>query len=175
MSQRSRTQVQSVSYRIENFEDYIDEKIRSLVLALIHCGYLPTSSCEGHSYIEPRFLVLAFVSKSARQLFIDKIRRLDGQINWIEYETNSYEIVDGLRYDYGTVQDEIRGLNHLFGKRETSYCFLRILIGRKVSPEFEYSKVFSEKVIFNWRYYSAGAYNLFFRERITRKLEKLFK
>jgi hypothetical protein len=175
MSQRSRTQVQSVSYRIDNFEDYIDEKIRSLVLTLVAAGQLPISSCEGHSYVEPRFLIIAFTSKSLRQSFIDKIQIYQGQIQWIEYETNSYEIVDGLRYDYGTVQDEIRGLNHLFGKRETSYCFLRILIGRKVSPEFEYSKVLSEKIIFNWRYYSAGTYNFFFRERITRKLEKLFK
>lgn len=175
MSQRSRTQVQSISYRTENFEDYIDEKVRSLVLSLIAAGQLPISSCEGHSYAEPRFLIIAFTSKLGRQDFIHKIQKLQGKIQWVEYETNSYEVIDGIRHDHVSVDVEIKGLNHLFSKRETFYCFLKIFIGQKVSPELEYAKEFRKKLVFSLLYNKARLYNFMFREHTTRQLEKLFK
>lgn len=175
MSQKSRTQMHPLPYQKNDFAEYIDENVRSLVLTLIQAGQLPVSSCEGHSYVEPRFLTVAFTNLADRQKFINKIKNLEGKIKWDELETLSYEYIDGLRYEYGTIENEIRSFNYLFNKREMFYCFLRLTIGKRVSPELEFEKALDKRIRFAWQYYSAGFYNFVFRERLTREIENLFK
>ena len=171
----SRLQKSPVSFSNENFANYIDPKIRNLVLDFINAGYLPISSCEGHGLFEPRYIVLAFTDLTARGDFIKTIESLQGQIQWQEFETCTYEVINGIRYEYGSIANEIKGLNYIFSRKECFYCFLKIIIGREVSSDKEGEETFPKKIRFSWLLHKAALYNFIFRERITYNLKQLIK
>lgn len=175
MEPLSRNQKAPISFLKKDFIEYVDVKIRDLVQDFVKAGYLPISSCEGHSLFLPRYVVLAFTSIDTRNDFIKKIEKFKDQILFQEIETCTYEVINGVRYEYGTIANEIKGLNFIFAKQESFYCFLRITIGRGVSSDKEGEENIYKKIRFSFLLHKTAIYNFLFRESIMHRLSLLLK
>lgn len=170
LSQRT---TQSISPSASQFKECIDQKVRDLVLHLNELGYKTTSSCEGHGIFDARYVVLAFSSLDSRHKFIQKIKCMSGQISWVEIQTCTKEVINGVTLDYGSLEDEIKSFNHLFSANEEFYCFLKVYLGDKIFAEREVEFVGIEIAWNLWPLLRGAVYNFLRRDKITQKFRAL--
>lgn len=109
----------------KGFEDCLDPKMKKIVLTLVNKGLLPSSSCQGHSLLEPRYVVLCFGSQSERNDFKNSLPGFFTR----ESDTQSKEVIDDQEFVHQSREDEIRGFNYLFVRNYEQYWFLRIYLG----------------------------------------------
>lgn len=112
----------------KGFEDCLDPKMKKIVMTLVKKGYLPSASCEGHSFLEPRYIVLCFGSMESRLRFKNSFPGFLTK----ESDTVSTEKFDNLVLRHQTRQEEIQGLNLLFLRNFEQFWFLRIYLGAYV-------------------------------------------
>ena len=165
MSQQSEKQVLALSPYHPNFKKYLDEQIADVVLKLIEKNHIVLFSCEGHQNFKPRYITMAFAQSDERSQFRKRISSFfsKNEIQMVDLTTLTSEIIDEVSYTYGTVENEVRQINALYFKNNFTYCFLRITIG----------KPFDIKNMRRIRFYYDLAYNMFFRDRITKKMSRL--
>ncbi len=163
-----RNQISSISPYTANFIDYIDPKLREIVTILCSKNYLPAYSCQGHSIVEPRYLVLAFGDLAQRNIFKKSLETLPSR-HWIkleELETLSIEKIRGRIHTWQSVEEETRGFNFLYCRNYKSYCFLKIVIAK--DSHYPHGGNFSDIMSFYFKKIYFGAYNYFFREKATK-------
>lgn len=172
----ARTQMQSVSPFRENFKEYLDPNIADLVLTLVRRGYYILYSCEGHSLTKPRYIALAFSSKSQREIFKQNISIAVQSkfLSFKDYETLSREVINGREYVYETIQSEVMGINNLFRVNHSEYCFLKVYIGEYIDTcdddVFLVRKEIKIWILFVWIW----LVNLYVREKLTKKITHFF-
>lgn len=112
----------------KGFEDCLDPKIKKIVVTLVGKGYLPSASCEGHSLLEPRYVVLCFGSKESRLQFKNSFTGFLTK----ESDSVSTEKIDDQVFRHQSREEEIQGFNHLFLRNFERYWFLRVYLGAYV-------------------------------------------
>lgn len=164
----SRIQFIPVSPFLSLFDEYIDIKIRDLVLTFVKKGYLPVSSCQGHQLIKPRYIDLAFGNPEQRSLFLQHCEQFKSKsaVSYTKSETLSTEIAEGRLVTWQSRESEINGLNQLFLRSYTEYCFLRIIIG-KVLADQPSNLPFRMELKLHMKMIYVGVHNFIFRERAT--------
>ena len=117
-----------------SFYTQIEKGISSLVYALLAKNYLTISSCEGHGN-SPPFIRLALADKSDSELvasmFADipyvTCRLNDNSANtevYLEQGVSKVRPLDPAKF---SKQAETDGINKLFLRNHTAYCFLDII------------------------------------------------
>jgi len=81
----------SVSPYSKVFLDNIEEKIQELIMALVKKGYLPISSCQGHSLDEERHIQLCFKSHEEIDKFKKEITKSELLPKYLQFETTKAE------------------------------------------------------------------------------------
>ncbi len=177
MMSKSRKQVQSVSPFRPDFLDYIDEEIRDLVSVVIDNGHLLIYSCEGHKLGKPRYLSFSFVSTIDRDDFIKGLQN-DSSLRHYSIEcldTFSEEIIDGNLITHGTIENEVKGCNYIFNRKEQSYCFVRLTIGYALADElFTGEESYFENMKWTILKFRAIILNFFIRKFETKNFERYF-
>lgn len=118
----------------KGFETCLDDGIREIVLILVEKGYLPCSSCEGHSMLQPRFITLCFNSNELRE----NTKTAFSMFPTESLDTLSIEKYENLTIVHQSLEDEVKGFNHVFGRNFEKYWFLRIYIGAYTHIEDEH-------------------------------------
>lgn len=112
----------------KGFEDCLDPKMKKIVMTLVRKGYLPSSSCQGHSLLEPRYVVLCFGSRESRLQFKDLFPGFLTK----ESDSVAQEKIEDQVFRHQSRQEEIQGFNLLFLRNFEQYWFLRIYLGAYV-------------------------------------------
>jgi hypothetical protein len=169
------TQLESVSPFKPNFLAYIDPKLRKSIQNLVEKGYLPTYSCEGHTFRKYRHIDLAFGERKQLEAFVLSTRKFRSRL-WITcepFETTIFEVIDGKLKIWQSLEDEINGFNKNFLRNYEKYFFLRIYIGKK-APDYSdpQHETFFEQLKLDLQEKYAVIYNFLFREIATKIFER---
>lgn len=120
----------TVSPYAPDFIDNIEDDIRPLVQAFMAKGYLPYSSCAGHTYKKRRFVALAFHSAHSAHIFKDMFEHFKnyewGHILDVKVKDPVEDYEHDSEMDYDT---QTNYLNHLYMRGYDEYYMVEISIG----------------------------------------------
>lgn len=132
---------ETISPYSPDFWDNIEADIKPLVQAFVDKGYLPYSSCAGHTFEKRRFIALAFDSESSANLFVSAFSPLEREAG---FDIVDFKIKDPVNdYEHDNEIDEmsqVNFLNQMYMRGYHEYRMVEISIGLNSHDEPELTK-----------------------------------
>lgn len=163
----------SVTPYAKKFWDNIEEKIQPLIKALKDKGYLSMSSCQGHSLMDRRFVMLIFPSKEAALQFQQNLPfKLTYNLRHATEVLNSKLDVN----EYGTINNVSK--QKLDNNMEQTMYYVNAFIKRNYSDAWFLDMIIvdeAKNVKGFWKKFKRFMLKKFFLEAYTKKIVKYIK
>lgn len=133
----------TVSPYAPDFIDNVEDDIRPLIQAFIAKGYLPYSSCAGHTYEKRRFVAIAFSNyDDAIHFCVDAFDKYFNEecAKIVVIETK--DVIEEYEHDSEiTREEQINYLNQIFMRGYEDYWMVEISIGKNSHEDKKLTKL----------------------------------
>lgn len=125
----------TVSPYHKNFQSQIEESVWPVINALVNKGYLPVSSCGGHTdpWWEYYFMVAVGKENQVEELLIELENVPNTHVDVYQSVANVHQYYEHGKFKYrpleeleGTMKGEYQDLNILFNRNYSNYFFIKV-------------------------------------------------